>query len=178
MISMFVFFLDKNPFLTISGKSLTSFHSNQREKEHTVYFNLCHKDKVNKIWGFRQLNYCNLSIYLWISYSQDAYVYSVSTRYWVSQLLLSINLLLLSHSGVSNSVWPYALLPPGSSVHGILQARLLEWVSIPSRGSSHHRYPNWVSYIAGRFFTTDPPEQCHMLKKTLAASTWSIYLSS
>ena len=30
--------------------------------------------------------------------------------------------------------------PPGSSVHGILQARILEWVAIPSsRGSSHLR---------------------------------------
>ena len=30
--------------------------------------------------------------------------------------------------------------PPGSSVHGILQARILEWVAFPfSRGSSQHR---------------------------------------
>ena len=42
----------------------------------------------------------------------------------------------------------------GSSVHGILQARILEWVAISfSRGSSQPR--NWtrVSCIAGRFFT-------------------------
>ena len=32
--------------------------------------------------------------------------------------------------------------PPGSSVHGILQARILEWVAIPfSRGSSQPRSP-------------------------------------
>ena len=44
--------------------------------------------------------------------------------------------------------------PPGSSVHGILQARILEWVVIPfSRGSSWHRHPTQVSYISGRFFT-------------------------
>ena len=104
MISMLVFFKDKNQYLTISGKSLTSFHSNQREKEHTMYFNLCHKDKVNKIWEFRQLYYCNLFIYELISYSQDTYVYSISTMYWVSQLLFRITLLLLSHSVVSNSV--------------------------------------------------------------------------
>ena len=29
--------------------------------------------------------------------------------------------------------------PPGSSVHGILQARVLEWVAMPSRGSSQTR---------------------------------------
>ena len=42
---------------------------------------------------------------------------------------------------------------PGSSVYGILQARILEWVAIPvSRGSSRLRYWTWVSCIAGRFF--------------------------
>ena len=44
--------------------------------------------------------------------------------------------------------------PPGSSVHGILQARILEWVAIPfSRGSSRPGDRTWVSCIAGRFFT-------------------------
>ena len=44
--------------------------------------------------------------------------------------------------------------PPSSSVLGILQARIWEWVAIPfSRGSSWPRYWTWVSCIAGRFFT-------------------------
>ena len=44
--------------------------------------------------------------------------------------------------------------PPGSSVHGILQARILEWVTIPfSRRSSWPRDQTQVSFIAGRFFT-------------------------
>ena len=39
-------------------------------------------------------------------------------------------------------------------VHGILQARILEWVAIPfSRGSSQPRACTQVSRIAGRFFT-------------------------
>ena len=43
---------------------------------------------------------------------------------------------------------------PDSSVHGILQARTLEWVAIPfSRGSFWPRDQTWVSCIAGRFFT-------------------------
>ena len=43
---------------------------------------------------------------------------------------------------------------PGSSVHGILQTRLLQWVFIPfSRGSFRPRDWTWVSYIVGRFFT-------------------------
>ena len=43
---------------------------------------------------------------------------------------------------------------PDSSVHGILQVRILEWVAIPfSRGSSQPRDRTWVSCTAGRFFT-------------------------
>ena len=47
---------------------------------------------------------------------------------------------------------------PGSSVHGIHQARILEWIVMTSsRGSSQPRdwtYISYVSCIAGRFFTT------------------------
>ena len=44
--------------------------------------------------------------------------------------------------------------PPHSSVHGILQARILEWVAIPfSRESSRSGDWNGDTYIAGRFFT-------------------------
>ena len=44
--------------------------------------------------------------------------------------------------------------PPGSSVHGILQARILKWVAISfSRRSSWPRNQTRVSCIAGRFFT-------------------------
>ena len=40
-------------------------------------------------------------------------------------------------------------------VHGILQARILEWVAFPfSRGSSQPRDQTQVSRIAGRFFTS------------------------
>ena len=47
---------------------------------------------------------------------------------------------------------------PGSSVPGILQARILEWVAISfSRGSSQPRNQTQVSCIAGRFFTAEPP---------------------
>ena len=51
--------------------------------------------------------------------------------------------------------------PPGSSVHGILQAGILEWVAISfSRGSSHLRDWTQVScvfYIAGECSTAEPP---------------------
>ena len=55
-----------------------------------------------------------------------------------------------SRSVVSNS-----LRPRGYTVHGILQARVLEWVAFPfSRGSSQPRDWTQVSHIAGRFFTS------------------------
>ena len=45
--------------------------------------------------------------------------------------------------------------PPGSSVHGISQARVPEWVAISLfKGSSVPRDQTWVSCIAGGFFTT------------------------
>ena len=51
--------------------------------------------------------------------------------------------------------------PPGSSVHGILQARILEWVAIPfSRGSflpGDQTCAAYISCIDGGFLTTEPP---------------------
>ena len=49
---------------------------------------------------------------------------------------------------------PMDCSPPGSSLHGILQARILEWVAISSsRGSSRPRDRTWVSSSAGGFST-------------------------
>ena len=54
-----------------------------------------------------------------------------------------------SHSFMSDSLQPHG------RVHGILQARILEWVAIPfSKGSSQPRDQTQVSCIAGRFFTS------------------------
>ena len=47
------------------------------------------------------------------------------------------------------------LHPMDCTVHGILQARILEWVAFPfSRGSSQPRAQTQVSHIAGGFFTS------------------------
>ena len=52
------------------------------------------------------------------------------------------------------TLWdPMECSPPGTSVLGILQARILEWVAISfSRGSFQARDGTWVSGIAGRVF--------------------------
>ena len=55
---------------------------------------------------------------------------------WGQRLGLSSNKALNSHSIVSDSLQPMDCSLSGSSVHGILQARILEWVAISfSRGS-------------------------------------------
>ena len=55
---------------------------------------------------------------------------------------------------------PVNCSPPGSSVHGSLQARVLEWAAkLPSRGSSQPKDRNCISCgscIAARFFTAEP----------------------
>ena len=56
--------------------------------------------------------------------------------------------------------------PSGSSVHGILQARILEWIAIPfSRGCFWPRDQTWVFCTAGRFFTILATSKVH----------WSLY---
>ena len=55
---------------------------------------------------------------------------------------------------------PVDCSPPGFSVHGILQVRILEWLAIPfSRGSSWPRDWSHISCISGRFFTVRPTKE-------------------
>ena len=60
-------------------------------------------------------------------------------------------------SVMSNSLQPMDYSPPGSSAHGILHARILEWVVMPSfSGPSRPRNRTHISSIsctAGRFYT-------------------------
>jgi len=76
---------------------------------------------------------------------------------------------------------PVDCSPPGSSVHGILQARILEWVAISfSRASSWPRVQTRVSHTAGRFFTfwatrEAPVRIVHMYKYAWALYTWASF---
>ena len=72
--------------------------------------------------------------------------WSILRRLWQSESV--------SCSIVSDSLQPLVYSPPDSSVHGILQARILEWAAIPfSQGSFWPRDRTPVSYISGKFFT-------------------------
>ena len=67
--------------------------------------------------------------------------------------------------------------PPDSSVHGILQGRILEWVAIPfSRGSSQLRDQIPVSHIAGRFFTVWATRQAQNYHMTKQLHYWAYIL--
>ena len=85
-------------------------------------------------------------------------------RFWKVKVKLSIAQLCLT------LCHPMDCSPPGSSVHGILQARILEWVAIPfSRASSWPKDWTWVFCIAGKFFTVwatrEAPQCLHFIFK-------------
>ena len=93
---------------------------------------------------------CLLSMTCW-SWHVLAYaslLVSILSQYWVLKWKWK-----WSCSVVSDSLHPVDCSPPRSSVHGILQARILEWVAISfSRGSSQPTDWTQVSHIAGRRF--------------------------
>ena len=68
--------------------------------------------------------------------------------------------------------------PPGFSLHGILQARILEWVAISfSRGSSRPRDQSWVSHIAGRCFNLWATREAHRVGLWVERLSMHAYIS-
>ena len=98
-----------------------------------------------KLWQFIFCLNFPLSFHLYLK--DNAFFLPFFTPVWKSESV--------SRSLMSDSLQPHELYSlPDCSVHGILQAGILEWVAIPlSRGSSRPRDGTWVSCIAGGFFT-------------------------
>ena len=118
---------------------------------HHISWNPCPPPQLPHL---SQLNLCDFSepvtinqnIFFFSSKTPTSYMYECSVT-----------------SVMSNSLWPYGLSPPGSSVHGILQERILEWVAILfSWGSSHSRDWTWVPCIAGGLFTIWATKELHL----------------
>ena len=70
-------------------------------------------------------------------------------------------------SVLSDSFWnPWTVGPPGSTVHGILQAKILQWVAIPFYGDLPNPgiEPGSVASaaLAGGFFTTSVTWETHV----------------
>ena len=71
---------------------------------------------------------------------------------------------------------PTDCCPHGSSVHGILQARILEWVVISSsRGTSQPRDWTQVSYLIGRFFTVWVTREAWLLQLYYTFWYWEVW---
>ena len=68
--------------------------------------------------------------------------------------------------------------PPGASVHGILQASIMECVAMPfSRGSSPHRDQILISMspgLAGRFFTTSTTWKAKIFQDIFSVMVYSV----
>ena len=86
-------------------------------------------------------------IYTWLTYFSTNFKFTLYfNEYWKWKVLVTQSCPTLYD--------PMDCSPPSSSVHGILQARILECVVIPfSRGSPQTRDWSQVSHIAGIFFT-------------------------
>ena len=86
-------------------------------------------------------------------------------KYWY---LFGIYACMLSGVQVCN---PWDNRPPGSSVHGILQARILEWVAISYFRNLLDPGIEPMSLVslalAGRFFSTGPPGKPFVSEKTV-----------
>ena len=81
---------------------------------------------------------------------------------WATEQHFSMKVKVLVTQSRLTLCGPMDYSPPGSSVHGILQARILEWVAFPSPGeSSQPRDQTQVSCIAGRFFTVWTTREFH-----------------
>ena len=95
------------------------------------------KENMKEIWTKKGVSLAKSNHYVMLFYK----IGSMKVRVLVTQLCPTL-------------CDPIYLSLAGSSVHGILQARILEWVAIPfSRGSSWHRDLTQVSLILCRFFT-------------------------
>ena len=88
---------------------------------------------------------------------------SIDLRYMCTYLWVLLSVWVCIHAQPCPTVCdPMDCKLPGSSVHGISQARILEWVAISfSKGSSWPRHWAPVSFIAGRFFTIWAIREAH-----------------
>ena len=116
-------------------------------------------DSCAEIWSRREPNEAKLPFTMrsWLEEAQPVWLkqrrepserpgWKVSWRRLCEWVIVTLSCLILCD--------PMDCSLPGSSVHGIPQARTLEWVAISfSRGSSPPRDQTQASHIAGRFFT-------------------------
>ena len=112
-----------------------------------------------------------LAVELWMQLA--FYLLTVPSRFyfnvWVRKVKVKVAQLCLTLCD------PVDWSLPGSCVHGILQARILEWVAISfSRGSSRPRNWTQVSCTAGRFFTFWTTREAPCWARSHMQITWEV----
>ena len=128
----------------------------------------------------------------WVSWARLTLLYLISWFIWLStfwfdhplkKIMPFLGMCVLVTSVMSDSYNPMDYSPSGSSAHGILQARILEWVAMPSsRGSSWPRNQTLRIDNVNPCHTTLLPyhqpitELCRSWSHTLkpASPTWEI----
>ena len=134
------------------------------------------------------LCFCLTLMYCWAPLAAQTAVYCYMDKFWqggLEGILVSVlcssgslrvclreirlqDACVLSHSFLSDSCDPTDCSPPGSSVHGIFQTRILSGLPFPSPGDLPDPGITPVSpaspLLAGRFFTPEPPGKPPVLR--------------
>ena len=119
---------------TFWSPSLSTFSPISQSPLVTTSFNSFYKSNIPSY-----IPYIHIYIYIYIC----IYVYMCMCACSVTSVMF-------------DSLWHYGLLPTGSSISGVLQARILERVAMPSsRGFSKSRDRTCISFMAGGFFATE-----------------------
>ena len=142
------------------GSPFSFFQFNERVLRTSGTHGLCWRHKEDG--GMAAWRQCLLSITVSLISQHSSVLCRIRKLSWATGVPLDI---LWDPSPHSAHLWSiYSMhfvtpwIPLGSSVHGILQTRILVWVAISSsRGSSQPRDQTRVSCIAGRFSTTETP---------------------
>ena len=121
---------------------------------------------INLVWIYVYFTFKLLFVFLILTHKNIG----KPNLYYLKQtaIIKFVAVVVLSLSRVWLFCDPIDFSPPGSSVHGISQTRILEWVAICfSKGSSQPRNRICASCIAGGFFTAEPPGKPLLLNSLL-----------
>ena len=121
-----------------------------------------HMPRVQKVTQVGMLRLCQWRCCCWLSCRRLRWWWVVTGMLRVRMEMMEV--VMWQSWWCEKRKWSRSVVPtlcclidcslPGSSIHGIFQARVPEWVAISfSRGSSQPRDWTWVSHIAGRRFT-------------------------
>ena len=114
-----------------------------------------------KDWHFSPPSFSSCSTKYMLYLLKQSFCVSVSLHFFILLDFLLLFAAVQSLTHVQPFCDPIDCSPTGSSFHGILQTRILEWVASSfSRESSQPRDCTWVSSLAGGSFTTRPPRFC------------------